>query len=102
MPYYRDMSEVEIGNFTDKDEYIWYVLSLENETPYSLLNKDFNMPTAKYMPDGIYKVREANDRRLNANIEGFDIKFWQFHRDNGLSKLGFFDPLKNITDYTVQ
>jgi hypothetical protein len=52
------------------------------------------------VPDGAYTIREANDKRLRANIEGFDSKFWQFHRDNGLSKLGFFDPLKNVTDYT--
>jgi hypothetical protein len=46
VPYYRDMSEVEIGNFTNKDDYLWYVLSLENETPYSLMDKNGPMPPA--------------------------------------------------------
>jgi hypothetical protein len=40
------------------------------------------------MPDGVYKVYEANNHGLHYTFRVNDHHMWQYHRNNGISKMG--------------
>ena len=37
-------------------------------------------------------VKEANKKRLNVKLSINDSKYYQYHRNNGVSKIGLIDP----------
>lgn len=61
--------------------------------------KDIVSPDLKYVPDGGAIIKEVNNKKLNYNIQINDSKYWQYHRNNGISKIGYHDNLSGTTKY---
>jgi len=49
------------------------------------------------MPDAVYKVHEANDKHLRYDVKVNDKQLWQYHKNNGFTKLSFKDDSGNET-----
>ena len=47
------------------------------------------------LPDGTYLIKEASDKSLRYEVKVNDAKYKQYHKNNGLSKLGLVDPSMN-------
>ena len=41
------------------------------------------------LPDGVYTIKKASASELNYNIKVNDNKYWQYHKNNGLTKISF-------------
>jgi hypothetical protein len=55
-------------------------------------NKNSFIPGLEYVPDGSITVKEANKKTLNVKLSINDSKYYQYHRNNGVSKIGLIDP----------
>lgn len=51
----------------------------------------------KSLPDVVYRVAEANEKSLRFDAAVNDIHVWQYHRDNGFTKLSVKDRKMNYT-----
>lgn len=60
-------------------------------------NRDATFPELANLPDGAYKIRHANKNKLSYNLQLNDLKYWQYHRNNGITKIGVFDKESNVT-----
>jgi hypothetical protein len=55
------------------------------------------------LPDAVYTVSEANPKLLKYIVKVNDEHYWQFHRENGFSKLGILDRTRGLnTSITKQ
>jgi hypothetical protein len=43
-------------------------------------------------------VKEASDKKLNVKLSINDSKYFQYHRNNGISKIGVIDPAGTLID----
>ena len=55
-------------------------------------NKNSFIPGLEDVPDGSITVKEANKKTLNVKLSINDSKYYQYHRNNGVSKIGLIDP----------
>ena len=55
-------------------------------------NKNSFIPGLEYVPDGSITVKEAKKKTLNVKLSINDSKYYQYHRNNGVSKIGLIDP----------
>jgi len=51
----------------------------------------------KALPDAVYTVYEANDKYLRYDAKVNDHHLWQYHRNNGFTKLGFYSKELNMS-----
>lgn len=93
-PYFLDWNSTNHnehgGNkFKDTDDFLFYHLNRLSETVFdiSLRNVEGN-DDVNALPDGIYRVQEASDERLSYDIRVNDHHQWQYHRENGMTKMG--------------
>jgi len=54
------------------------------------------------LPDGAFKIRKANNKTLSYNMQVNDLKYWQYHRNNGVTKIGLLDRDSNSTYYNIR
>jgi hypothetical protein len=62
----------------------------------SLRNVDGNSDVDA-LPDGVYRVQEASDEKLIYDIRVNDHHQWQYHRENGMTKMGIVSSAKNLS-----
>lgn len=60
-------------------------MSLEFLDTYS---KNNEINGLKNIPDGMIEVSKANDHNLDYRIQMNDYSIFQYHRNNGISKIG--------------
>lgn len=56
-------------------------------------NFDYNVDV-RALPDAVYTVREANDKILSYDSRSNCHHLWQYHRNDGMSKIGFGEGKK--------
>lgn len=54
------------------------------------------------LPDGTFYIKESNKKRLKYNMQLNDNKRWQYHRNNGVTKIGVTDRVTNTTLYSLR
>lgn len=64
-------------------------MSLEFLDTYS---KNNEINGLKNIPDGMIEVSKANDHNLDYRIQMNDYSIFQYHRNNGISKIGLIQP----------
>jgi len=79
------------GIYTKPDEYIFeHLNNLANTTiEYSKRNFDDNVDV-KAIPDGLFTIFEANNKTLNYDSSVNDHHIWQYHKENGITKMGVY------------
>lgn len=59
-----------------------------NEVNMDLLDKDYAIEGLEELPDGVFTVFESNKKKLNYRMHNNDVHYFQYHRNNGVTKLG--------------
>ena len=65
-------------------------------------DKNFHMAEVDEIPDGAFTVKGASAKVLSYNMQINNLKYWQYHRNNGITKLGVYDNTTNITSYNMR
>ena len=63
-----------------------------------MAKKNSFIPGLEAVPDGGITIKEANMKKLNVKLSINDSKYYQYHRNNGVSKIGIIDPSSSIID----
>jgi hypothetical protein len=96
-PYFKKVNDTETIN-----EYLFRTLEYLNLQKIDFKDRDSEAPDLFLLPDGAYKIKEANEKKLSYNIQINDLRYIQYHRNNGVSKLGILNPLTNATSYFIR
>ena len=48
------------------------------------------------MPDAVFTIYEANPKILKFDARVNDAHYWQYHRENGFTKVGIVDPDQDL------
>ena len=83
------------------NEYILGISNKLNSAPISFKDKNFEVPELDQLPDGAYRIREASAQTFDYNVQVNNYRYWQYHRNNGVTKIGFLDPESNTTQYNM-
>ena len=63
-----------------------------------MADKNSFIPGLEDVPDGSVYVKEATKEKLNVKLSINDSKYFQYHRNNGISKIGVIDPAGQLID----
>jgi len=55
---------------------------------YDLMDKNSEIPGLDETPDGMIEVSKSNPRNFDYRIQINDYSYFQYHRNNGITKLG--------------
>ena len=63
-----------------------------------LADKNSYISGLEEVPDGSIFVKKASEKKLNVKLSINDSKYFQYHRNNGISKIGIIDPAGTMID----
>lgn len=91
-PYFKEWSTENkkmYDKYEDIDAYLFEHLTKLSDTTFDYVdrNLDYN-EDVKALPDVVYTVKEANDKILSYDSKVADHHLWQYHRNDGMTKLG--------------
>jgi len=49
------------------------------------------------LPDAVYRISEANSRNLEFDVRVNDHHVWQYHKNNGFTKMSIVDTKNNFS-----
>ena len=80
------------------DEFLFYHLDILSNTTLDISNRSFDQnENVNALPDGVYRIKEANNYKLEYDVRVNDHHIWQYHRENGFTKIGIYYKEKGIT-----
>lgn len=96
VPYFRDWPEVNNEDYNNEfpsmDHYLFKHLENLGSTTMEYTNRNFDQnEDVKALPDAVYTIAEANSKLLKYTARVNDAHYWQYHRENGFTKVGFVD-----------
>ena len=95
VPYFKDWEEENSDKkFKDIDDMLYYHLDKLSSTAFDYTDRVFDWnEDVQALPDAVYKVYEANEKLLKYDARVADHHIWQYHRENGFTKLGVREPV---------
>lgn len=96
-PYFKEFTKEAFQGNKSMNDYLIGISNKLNEAPISFKDKNFEVPILDDLPDGGFKIREVNSQTLDYNVQVNNYRYWQYHRNNGVTKIGLLDPETNIT-----
>lgn len=101
VPYFKDWHEfnekVANSKYKDMDDYLFQYLDVLGTIPVGYENRTMDGdPNVRALPDAVYRVQEANQQRLIYDVRVNDNHMWQYHRENGLTKVGIEDSKHDL------
>lgn len=91
-PYFNKTDETETIN-----DYIYKTVEKLNDEKIDFKDRFSEVPGLNLLPDGAFWVKEASMHSLKYNLQIDDNRYFQYHRNNGITKLGIVNPLTNQT-----
>lgn len=88
VPYFKEFKEYGKSIY----DYVFWKMDEIFKNQIDMGNKNSFIPGLEDVPDGSITVKEANKKRLNVKLSINDSKYYQYHRNNGVSKIGLIDP----------
>lgn len=73
----------------DMDEYIFNTLTFLADQPIDLQDLGGEVPNLNLVPDGGFKMHAINSTHLKYTVLINDNRYYQYHRNNGITKIGF-------------
>lgn len=83
-------------------DYLKTVIRSYADVVIDLKDRISYFPEQDLLPDAAYQVKQANDKKLNYNVQVNNLKYWQYHRNNGITKIGIKDPESNNTFVNIR
>ena len=96
VPYFSDWQETNQKDYANEFPSIDHFLGKNikklqmTEMEYTERNYDY-LDEVKVLPDGVYTIHEANSKLLKYDARVNDVHYWQYHRENGFTKIGVVD-----------
>lgn len=91
VPYFKefnDLNEELGGKYNNTDEIIYEHVDKLSRTVLDFTDRNFDQnEDVKALPDGVYRVYEANSGLLHYDVSSNDNHIWQYHRNNGMTKI---------------
>ena len=81
------------------DEYLYETLEKLNKDDMVALDYMMEVKDIGLLPDGAITFKEVNDHKLKYNLQINDKYYYQYHRNNGITKLGVILNNKTIAIY---
>lgn len=96
VPYFKELnlSEGSINNHLAK------VTKQLSKQGINLDKRDAAVNGSDDIPDGAFLIYESNEKKLSYRLEVNDFKYYQYHRNNGVTKIGFISQNDNSTNNT--
>lgn len=94
VPYFKEFKEYGKSIY----DYVFWKMDEIFKNQIDMGNKNSFIPGLEDVPDGSITVKEANKKRLNVKLSINDSKYYQYHRNNGVSKIGLIDPNSQVID----
>jgi len=82
-PYFIKANETETIN-----EYIYKIVEGLNEEKIDFKDRNSEVPGLHNLPDGAFWIKEASNLKLSYNLQINDNRYYQYHRNNGVTKIG--------------
>jgi hypothetical protein len=81
-----------MNKYKDVEDLMYQRLDRLSCTPFDFSNRDFVDEDVNALPDAVYRINEANEKNLDYDVRVADHHIWQYHRENGFTKLGIKNP----------
>ena len=95
VPYFNEYEESD--EFPTMNSYIFNKVETLSNTHIVFNNKSFKYEELEAVPDGAVTLHSISQKKLSYNLQINDSKYWQYHRDNGVTKIGVYDQEMNKT-----
>jgi hypothetical protein len=102
VPYFKEFTPHNFHGHNAMSDYIASVIKSFSETQLDFNDREYKIPELANLPDGAFKVRQANPQKLDYNLQVNDLKYWQYHRNNGITKIGVYDNETNSTFFNLR
>lgn len=102
VPYFNEYRQMAPTDPLDMTEQLVKKIGLLSNAKMDYKDKNFHMPEVDDIPDGAFTVKSASQKTLSYNMQVNNLKYWQYHRNNGITKLGVHDNATNITSYNMR
>ncbi|CAI2381584.1 unnamed protein product [Moneuplotes crassus] len=96
-PYFKERNASETIN-----QYLFRTLEHLNEQNIDFKERDSVVPDLDLLPDGAFNISEVNEKRLRYNVQVDDLRYIQYHRNNGITKLGIWNDFANRISYFIR
>ena len=85
VPYFLPLDR---AHHNDTNAYLYDTIDLLHNQEVDYSNRNFPIKHLEELPDGAMTVEEAGKRKLKYKLQINDNRYWQYHRNNGITKLG--------------
>mmetsp|Transcript_30150 Transcript_30150/g.29445 ORF Transcript_30150/g.29445 Transcript_30150/m.29445 type:complete len:447 (+) Transcript_30150:387-1727(+) len=99
VPYFQEFNKQSYPEYSDANSYLYDTLETISNIKMKVDVKDVDAEELDPLPDGVLSVQAANEKKFKYNIQINDGRYWQYHRNNGVSKIGYYDTEYNDTKY---
>ena len=83
------------------DEYVYNAVKTMNSEVMDFGDKSAEAKSLSALPDGTYLIRGANNTHLSYKLQVNDLRYMQYHRNNGISKVVVTDPSTGYQNYIL-
>lgn len=102
VPYFKEFTPLKYPGNNTINEYLASTVRSFQYVKLDFNDKDSFFPERQNLPDGAFRIRQASKKKLSYNMQMNDLKYWQYHRNNGVTKIGLFDKETNVTFYNIR
>lgn len=71
--------------------YVYWKMDEIFKNEIDMAKKNSFIPGLEDVPDGSVTISESNKKNLKVKLSINDSKYYQYHRNNGVSKIGIID-----------
>jgi hypothetical protein len=91
IPYFEEL-KTDDGR---PNEYVYDVVSNLSQEALKMELRHEAIEGLENVPDGILNVKESNARKFDVKLQINDYKYYQYHRNNGVTKIGIVRETEN-------
>ena len=92
VPYFEEHDETKN---TTMNEHVYNFFESISSTSIDFTDKSQIVPGLEKVPDGMLTIKESNKKNLNYKLQINDYSYYQYHRNNGVTKMGFSSSLSS-------
>jgi hypothetical protein len=76
VPYFKEFTPEKYEGDEDLSDYLSNVIKTFSSVALDFSDRDAQFPELQNLPDGAFKIRESNKKRLSYNMQINDLKYW--------------------------
>ena len=100
VPYFKQFQQN--NDSSTINEYLFKTIQSLHMQDIDFVDKNYPIDGLDGFPDGTFTVREASEEKLSYKLQVNDNRYWQYHRNNGITKIGVINPENKETSYFLR